>query len=522
MPFDPKEFLAQTAPVARPGLLDFGALAQGAEGDEATQVDRPGLLSSVGEAVAQGGTLGFADEIEGALKAAFTDKTYVEGRDEARTRYAAKREAHPIGTGLGEILGGVGTGLATGGAGIAARVGATGAKGAAAIAGAEGALSGAGFSEAKDAGGVLGDAATSGAVGAGLGYGLHKVFSRFVDTAPERHVEQLTKELTEGATPTESKRFAQGVGDLAVEVLEKDKQLMKAVRVGPEKGAEVVEERLKTLGPQTKPLYDKLDKDAGKVPMSAVEAHFDKLIDDAAQKPGLERVRDALAETKDNFTTAITKKHGPAAPGQSIDVPTQEVRQWVTRLLKQELKTWGGLNDTAAHEIKEKVYDAADAFLKGHLDNVAKSLPELEPTVTQLRELNRRIRAYVQTSTLLEHVQDRSMWKKANLFQTLRSAGLPGVAGVAAAGGDLVSGGLAYGGVRAVQAAGTSANRATTRALAGLVRDARAGNARKAAVIEAIKLGVPVATVMAVLGGMRNRPAWLDEIPQAVPDITGE
>jgi hypothetical protein len=500
--FDPRLFLAQTAPPQsrmRPGL-DFGALATDAAGDSAA-AQEPGLASSVGEGVLQGATFGWADEIEGGLKAAFTDQKYERARDQARARYAAKREAHPIGTGLGEVIGGIGTGLATGGAGIAARVGATGARGAAALAGAEGLATGAGFSESDNLAGVAGDAAVSGAVGAGLGYGLHRVFSRFVDRAPERHVEDLTKDLTAGATPTESKRFAQGLGNLATDILEKDRQFMKAVRTGPEEATKVVDERLKTLGPQTKPLYDQLDKDAGKVPVTAVTTHFDTLIDDAAQKPGLERIRDALEETRDNFTTAVALKHGATpGPGGVVEVPHQEVRQWVTRLLKAELKAWGGLNDTAAHEIREKVYDAADSFLKGHLDNVVKAMPQLEPTVTQLRELNRQIRTYAQTSSLLEHVEDRQMWKKANLFQTLRSAGLPGVAGVAAAGGDLISGGIAYAGAQAAMAVMKGTNRAATKALAKLVTDARAGSVGKKAAVEAIKLGVPMATVLAPNG----------------------
>jgi len=74
---------------------------------------------------AQGGTMGFADEMEGAAKALFTNKTYHEGRDEARSRYQKAEDQNPKSFLVGQVGGGIATSLIPGvgiakGAGLAA------------------------------------------------------------------------------------------------------------------------------------------------------------------------------------------------------------------------------------------------------------------------------------------------------------------------------------------------------------------------------------------------------------------
>lgn len=64
------------------------------ENASATKSDPPGKLSSFAQGGAQGLSLGFADELEGLIRAA-GDDTYKEGRDKARTRYHEAEKANP-------------------------------------------------------------------------------------------------------------------------------------------------------------------------------------------------------------------------------------------------------------------------------------------------------------------------------------------------------------------------------------------------------------------------------------------
>lgn len=135
-----------------------------------------GKVESFFRGVKQGATLGFGDEISGALESVFSSKTYRQARDEARSADKQAQEQNPWTYGAGGLAGGAATafvpglGLAKGaqaalgagkllaGAGAAAKTGA-----------ALGALGGLGSSEAELGNGELGRAALDTAVGAGLG-----------------------------------------------------------------------------------------------------------------------------------------------------------------------------------------------------------------------------------------------------------------------------------------------------------------------------------------------------------------
>lgn len=142
-------------------------------------------LESGARGLAQGASLGFADEITGALESAFTDKTYQQARDESRKNYALAQAANPATYGVSEIAGTVGTSLIPG-------IGAGGTLTKAVLAGAgAGGLSGLGTSTADLSKGEFGQAASDtlegAAIGATLGgggYGASKALKalpRFVD-----------------------------------------------------------------------------------------------------------------------------------------------------------------------------------------------------------------------------------------------------------------------------------------------------------------------------------------------------
>lgn len=126
----------------------------------------PGKLESFARGAAQGASLGFADEISGALESALTNKTYEQARDESRANFKAAKDANPWTSTAGELAGGVGTALIPGlGAANAAKT----LRGAATLGAGLGAATGLGQSEAKDAQGLAVDTLSGAGLGAGFG-----------------------------------------------------------------------------------------------------------------------------------------------------------------------------------------------------------------------------------------------------------------------------------------------------------------------------------------------------------------
>lgn len=155
-------------------LPDAGAESGGFDWGSIPDADAPGGLESFGRGVAQGGTLGFADEAEAAARAVGGLLTgegwdYSGRRDQIREKYAAAEAADPAAFGSGQVVGGVGTAFIPGlglGKGLAGAL-KTGA--------ALGAAQGLGESEADLMEGQLAEAARDVTVGAGLGAGAGAV-----------------------------------------------------------------------------------------------------------------------------------------------------------------------------------------------------------------------------------------------------------------------------------------------------------------------------------------------------------
>ncbi len=71
-------------------------------------------LESGARGLAQGASMGFSDELTGALESALTDKSYEQARDEARANNAKAKKDNPLSYGAGEVGGGVATALIPG------------------------------------------------------------------------------------------------------------------------------------------------------------------------------------------------------------------------------------------------------------------------------------------------------------------------------------------------------------------------------------------------------------------------
>lgn len=158
--FDPDKYLQEKS----------GKPISNADRNVASESSTPGYLESLARGAAQGGTLGFADELTGAGEAALdkltgSDKAlldlYKQHRDESRANYDAAAQANPMTSFAGNLIGGVAPGVLT--SGLAPAI--TTVKGAAALGAGVGAVGGLGASNSEDLSGMAKDTA----LGAGLG-----------------------------------------------------------------------------------------------------------------------------------------------------------------------------------------------------------------------------------------------------------------------------------------------------------------------------------------------------------------
>jgi hypothetical protein len=159
-----------------------------AAGGQVYTPEKPGALESVARGAVQGATMGFADEISGAIESLLSGKSYEQARDESRANFKAANDAHPWLSLAGNVVGSVPTALLPGG-GVAKLATA-------------GAISGIGGSEAKDAAGVLSDAATGAVIGGGLGVAgkaLGKIPGAINELDPSKLAGSVSKSIGAGA-----------------------------------------------------------------------------------------------------------------------------------------------------------------------------------------------------------------------------------------------------------------------------------------------------------------------------------
>jgi hypothetical protein len=497
---------APAAPAAGAGSRSLDELAAAYAPPE-PEKEEPGLLESGLRGIKQGVTLGFGDEITAALEQTFSNTTYKQARDEARANDAAAREAHPVGFGLGEILGNVGIGVATGGvAGAAAKLGVRGVAG---LAGAEGALQGVGSSDSTNAGDLAREALVGGATGAALGAAGSKIFGRYAGTAVERHAKHIAEDVTQGSNMVNKRRFAQ-VQELAADVFDQDKPLRKALG-DPEKALDMIGDRLGTYGKQTVPLYQKVDQAYRPMMVSEVTAPIDAEIARYAAEPGKETIASALGRIKDNFVAATTR--GQATPNLSTPVPTQLVRRWTSNLLSEADSTMGSLAETERYQVKDQLHKVADGILKDHLEAAAQAAPGARDAVGELRELNKKLTVLIKAKDVIGIRAVKESVGHQGLGDILKSTGLPGIAALAGAGGNIISGGAYYAGTKAAIAAGRATNRGATTMLAQLMKAAQAGSVPQQLALDAVKAGVPNAAVQGALGLARKVASGLRGTP---------
>jgi hypothetical protein len=507
---------AQLAAMAPPDLSPQSFVnrqASGYDPDEDLGLsEAPGKLESFGRGALQGQTFGFYDELTGLVESAITDKSYRQGRDESRAANRRAKDENPWSYGIGEVGGGVGGAALTGGAGLAAKAGLTGVKAAAALGAAEGALAGVGSAE----GGIddsIKSALIGGVTGGALAGAAGKIFGKYASGAERRAVRDTTRELSEGALPTQSRRFSD-IGELGFEVLEPDKAFMRAAKSRPEKAAEIAKDRLGDLAPQTKPIYQKLNKEVGWVPISHWENHFNDQIDRVRRNFGADdKIADALEEARDGFLAKARAEYGKNVK----EIPHEDLRAYVTGLYKHKFRKLGTIAETENAELAAEAFDKANSFLKGRLDMYKVAKPELASDIENLSNLNRQIKAWAAAESLMDHKTTREFWKRGGL-EAIANGKMGQLAGVGAVAGAVATGspfGAAIGLVpKAISSAASGVkaiDRKATAALAKLSKAAREGDLTRAKYLEAIQQGVSLSTAAGIVGSMKQIPRWFKD-----------
>lgn len=430
MAFDPDKFLQQTAPTSpsSPGAGGFdpdaflagmdkteygeelpwlhkGAPKPAGPGDvpypkadiagaqkslqdwKATEDAKPGELETYGRGLAQGGSAGFADEIVGGVKSAFTDKTYRQARDEYRARDQAGEAAHPGASIAGNVLGGLLT-APIGGSGGALRNVATGV--------ATGAAYGAGMSEAdltkgqgvqllKDAGkGALVGGAIAGG-GEALRAGVKKGAQYFKGDL-ERRILNEVAEGTANTTPTARKKLDAASKNILAEVIEKpDAEAVRKAYTGDAgKGRKMLEPIINKLDDANQRAY-KAFEDAGQGSVSTYEylAQLEKKAQEAT-KAG--RTRDAQA-------IRAVAEHAHTMAKETGGLTLTQLRGFTTEAQGIAGSVLGGLNEHANAKVAKRMGASVSEAMSDTITKAAHGNPTLTKAAKEIAENNSRLHA---------------------------------------------------------------------------------------------------------------------------------
>lgn len=503
-PYGPRPLLVSAPPEQAPDL------------DAVLAKYRPqtGVIESAVRGVAQGATLGFADELTGAIEAAFTPKTYEEARDESRAAYDTARADNPVAFGAGEVGGGLAT-MFVPGLGVARA--AKGATAAAKLAGsvgraaAGGIASGAGYSDAKDVEGVARDAAVGGLVSGGVagalglvGRGIGKVAGKYADAAPERFEKHLAEDISEGATSASRKRLAQLRPGMLSDVIGDDEALRRSF-TSPVDALGAVKERVDELVSKPRPIYEQVDQAVGKAKLGDVLKTMDDEIAKAAADPGADTWASLLRQKRDSFANAARAAAGGAKKGENVDVDTHFLRRWATNVGKEADKSLGSLGETERFALKDRMAGLSKRILDERLDDAVAKDASLAPVIENLREVNKKLATYAKVEEVLESRELRERIGAKTLAKYVNGGNLlmlAGLAGGAMSPMPIIAGAAAKGALMG----GKALDRAATAKLAALARAARARGGTVSlskAAEEALAAGVPEPTVRAMVGGAR-------------------
>jgi len=460
--------------------------------EEAAEANKPSALESFGRGALQGATLGFSDEIGGALEHAFTSKSYEQARDEIRENDRRAQQAHPLVSGVGGILGGLVPALATGGLGEGA---AAASVGRAALTGAGmGALAGAGGSEAKDVGSILRDAAIGGALGAGTGALAQKGANALLARAPEAADEDLIAQITGGRATKAGKAVWKDSG-IKAETARKF-GLDKVAGAEPAELAAAAEAPKAQVGQAIGDVFRSADAQSPGLPLPKLKSALTALEQDYRANPATRPVADAVKGQIEDMEAAWGSL--PQVNGVP-HVPAEKVWQYASELGDIGFRN-AGLDPKTAVRAQQQAWGAVKDLLTDHVESVT---PGAKETLAGLNQDYQGLKAI--SNIARERAQlpppSRAAGGLRNAVEgATRTAGVLHSLGT----GNPLPALAAVAGVPAMRAS----SRAATAALADVVRSARAGSVSARQIQRALQIGVPRSAIDGVLGLYRAaRPA---------------
>lgn len=502
----------------------------------------PSILESVGRGALQGASFGFADEIAGALGAAFTPKTYRQARDESRAAYAAAKEANPKAYVAGEIGGGLASAVIPGGVlGKAAEGGAAAVEAAPTIGrlALKGAATGAAYGGAQALGdstadltqgdfhGAIADTLRGAAIGGLTGAIIHPAATKLLEGAPERQAQNILDEIAQGegkagsATTTAKKLLARDKEDI-VRTIQEDPVLAKAIAKPAKEALPVINETLDRVGSALDPNYQVVTKATGGVSLSSLVRTLDQKAAEYAKSPLNEQYVNAIEDIRNSALKAWAPRlHGalqteeaqavPAIRDAILDrldtkVPEQDLRKMVTRLQTRGSQAINPLNPGEATIMKADMAQLLKGVLDEHLDAAAAAAPDVATAVNNIRQINSTYSALANIQKAIEQRGWKEMTGSTSLGGHLGK--LADLGGLGAAALGLAHGGSLPGAIATAALAHYAPGAARTlthegnRVLADIAAKAAAGQPTAELVAHAIKVGVPRAVILRVISGI--------------------
>lgn len=424
------------ARVLTPGSVSLAGQGTPAE-QEATRQgarDKPGEAAALTRGLAQGVSLGFADEIAGAAENVATGKPYTKGRDESRAAYNRAAALQPMyyaaglgGSALLPIPGG-------GGATVARSI---------LKAGALGGAAGLGASEADLTRGEYGKAAVDTGIGAGTAAGLSGLISWRLQGAEKRQLADLVQDVNRGTTSANRKgRLSLSVkagGDDYVELAAlRDrypgpiKTIGAVAKPHPEEGAKVTNALVSKLNEQNAPVYQTIN---GKL----VGITPNDILSDVAKARAALGGKMYERKALDAWTNEFTRQYGvdgviPSVAKQRI--PAEEVRQIATDAGNV---AFAG-DPTAPKNVKQAASEAIRRAIVGRIEKEATKAGVTPEAIAALKQNNKDMSLLItMRDNMAQRAADQSGGGQAltGMLEKLKSAGVTGTVkeGVKAAAG---------------------------------------------------------------------------------------
>lgn len=336
-----------------------------------------GALESIHRGALQGVTMGFSDEIAGAVRSLFGGKDYRREREKERSANTQASEQHPYLYGGAELAAGLATPIPGAGAVKAAGTGAKllKAAGSAALAGGAAGLGSSTADLTKgDFHGAINDTVSNALLGGAIGLagaGLGKAVSRAGEKADDLTIRALAgaESKSSGAAWQKTRRMVNNPETKAIlrEPVQVDldgKQvttsLEKAAGKEPTVIQEIVDTQASRINDEIRPIYARADAKNGGVDLADYLKHLDGEVAKTKSMPPAEAgvYRKAYEELRENAVEQW---------GQMQRIPSEAVRAEATALQKIGFRTVDPLNPGLQTEVKREIGNSVRNFVNDHV-----------------------------------------------------------------------------------------------------------------------------------------------------------